>query len=260
MNKNIPMAFINNKLIQYKISLETIEDCVKKNLEEIQRIKDLFDLKTIEDARRYLTLPPLLFPSLEAEQIIAYLREEEKDNAILAAAEPDLERYKVLLLSAFVYNPSFFTMSWNWCVYVQDKVRQQTSKSDKPEVESDGRIIFFVFEHQIDWRINKFATGSTVGFQSLAKRNVGDIATLEPMENKTEKLFQFRFTVKDNKINYPCIVDIEFVTLSDGRNHKISIEYDPKRPSARSAPVKEINYSAGIDIQRVVLKKDKNDE
>ena len=257
---NTPAAFINMLLKKHGVPLETVVACTKEHLGKLEQMKDIYALKNSNDAELLLTLPQLLIVSEEtASQIIECFKNEEPENPFLAAAQPNLEKYKVLLLSAFVYNPSFFSMAWNWCAYVQDKVRKGQAKPKlelvKPEtntINPDGRMIWEL-NRRIDRKVAASAGNRQFG-EATHLEGIGDLYQFA--EEAGESLyFQFGLSITNEQLSRPFVLEIEFTTVKDGKPHQISIEdTDEREQSIRSMPVDDVDASLGIEIHRAAFR------
>ncbi|MCL2804991.1 MAG: hypothetical protein FWD26_03530 [Treponema sp.] len=131
MNTDIKGAdFLDTMLLRNNISLNSIAKYSSKNNDELMNMENIFNLKSKDDFSCCLTIPFLLDPHA-AQDIIAYFKNEEQDNPYVKSSLPDVEKYKLLLASAFVFNPSFFAMSWNWCALIRHELQLQMLKGQK---------------------------------------------------------------------------------------------------------------------------------
>ena len=116
--------FLDSLLLRFQITLKDIAECDRVYHDEIESMERIFFLETAEDARRLFAVPRLLDP-LAADEIIACLREEERNNPAADTAEGDFKQYKTLLAAAFVFNPVFFAAAWNWCAAIREDLQKQ---------------------------------------------------------------------------------------------------------------------------------------
>ena len=242
---------LDTLLLRHNVTLHAVYNCAVAQLDDLHNMEHIFDLKTGEDAKLLATIPAVFFSDTEAEPIIAYFRKEEKDNKYLAKINPDLEAYKVLLLSAFVYNPSFFSMAWNWCVYVQEKARKLQTKPEliwKKSKTKSG----FEFKPSRPLIIERMAA-ATAGNHPFGKaipiEGVGDLHQYaEEVEGRYH--FQFVLSITNEQLSRPFVLEVEFATVKDGKIYHITIEDDPDEPeqTLRSEPVEDIDLSGGIEI------------
>lgn len=274
MKTNNPIKFIITLLEKFNISMETVVDFIVENNAEIDQIKEIYKLRNDNDAELLLTLPYILMQTEEiAAKVVNYIKNEEPDNAVLQNAAPDVEKHKLLLLSAIVHNQSFFSMSWNWCAYVREKIRKQAHNAasvteeavykaldarapQTPQIENDGSVIVFIFRQSK--RIER-SLASTDGNRAFGEpthlEGIGDLHQL--VEEVGEHLcFQFQLTITNEKLARPFVLEIEFSAIKSGKAHVIRIEDDPNRPrqSIRSLPVYDVDASKGIEIRRIKFK------
>jgi len=265
MAYNTAAAFINTLLKKHGISLETVVACVKEHLAELEQMKDIYTLRNSYDAELLLTLPQLLISSEEtALQIIRYFKNEEIENVFLATAEPDLEKYKVLLLSAFVYNPSFFSMAWNWCAYIQEKVRKgqakpklELVKSEKNINHADGSRIW-----KLNKRIDRMVAASAGNRRFGEATHLEDIGEMYQFVEEVENRFYFQFAlaITNEQLSGPFVLEVEFTTMKDGRTHTTVIKgTDKQEQEIWSNRIEDVDVSNGIEIHRVEYRPVKNE-
>jgi len=127
--------FFDTLFSRCQITRKNIVDCANARYDEIINMEHIFDLKDEEDFRCCLTIPFLLDP-LAAEEIITYFRDEERDRPFAKTAEPDIEKYRLLLVSAFFFNTSFFAMAWNWCALIRQELQLQMLRDQREEKPS----------------------------------------------------------------------------------------------------------------------------
>jgi len=251
--KNTVAAFINTLLEAHEVSLEMIVACAKEHSDELDQMKDIYDLRSNGDVELLLTLPLVLISSEEAAvQVIDYFKSEEFENPLFQTAAPNLARHKVLLLSAFVYNPSFFSMAWNWCAYIQDKVRREQSKQGLSLVKSGGEKREFPFkkrERKVIERKVAASSGNLDFGDSTAIEGIGELRQLAE-EIEGQLYFQFSLSVTNEQLLRPFVLEIEFSTLKDGKVHTVEIRDNPDEPEQviRSEPRDDIDVSLGIEI------------
>jgi len=75
-------------------------------------------------------------------------------------------------------------------------------------------------------------------------------------ETEGHSYFQFVLTITNKQLPRPFILEIEFATVKDGKDHKIIINDNPEEPEQviRSVPVKDIDITLGIEIIRIELR------
>ena len=266
-NNNTQAAFINLLLKEHGIALEAVVGCAKDRLAELEQMKDIYALKRTSDAELLLTLPQLLISSEKtAAQVIEYFRNEEPGNPLLQSAEPDLARHKLLLISAFVYNPSFFSMAWNWCAYIQEKVRKQQTLPELKLVKSETEMtktansgFIIVYRMGLLKRRRVAATsGNHLFDEATPLEGIGELRQFVE-EREGHYYFQFGLSITNEQLSRPFVLEIDFTTVNDGIAYHIAIEDDPDKPrkAIRSKPL-DIDVSQGIKIHRIEFRPTKH--
>jgi hypothetical protein len=250
MSENTPEFFVNELLVKHNIPLEAIIACARERGGELDLMERIFDLKTAEDARLLLALPALLVPA-DAGRVVDYFRREENGNPLLESSVPGDDQCTLLLLSAFVYNPAFFAMAWNWCAYIRDRSRKAMPGFRLVKDTNSSHIIEFNPARHIEY---KAAAG--LGFHTFGETsNLPGIGALAQLGDEMEGRFylQFRLTIDSEAVPRPFAVEIEFTTLKDGERHRVRLEGNKDNLETaviRSIPV-EADYSHGIAIHRI---------
>jgi hypothetical protein len=135
--------FIDDMLIKHNISLEKTIAYAKEHRAELEGMKRIFKLENADDARFLLSLPALMVPAI-ADNVVSYFRKEKAGDPVIEATEPDIENCKLPLLSAFIHNPSFFTMAWNWCAMIRQELQARTNPRRSFEVIKGEKAPQFV--------------------------------------------------------------------------------------------------------------------
>jgi hypothetical protein len=116
--------FLDTLRCENRITFRALYDCERDHQDEIKGMESIFHLQTKEDARYCLTLPKLLDPE-NADALIDYVRSRHRDRFVFHDAAPDVEGCKIPLLAAFVFNPPFFAMAWNWCALYRRELHRK---------------------------------------------------------------------------------------------------------------------------------------
>ena len=260
---------LDTLLLRHHVTLTAVYDCAVAQLDNLNNMEHIFDLENEKDAKLLVTIPVLLFTNKEAKSIIDYFKNEERENKLLQSAKPDLEKYKVLLLSAFVYNPSFFSMAWNWCAYIQEKVRKQQGKPNLRIVKSQTEKTRAVtggtntVDFPVSLRMDRRAAASA-GNNSFGKiTHLKDIGELKQLVKEEDEhcYFQFSLKITNERLLRPFTLEIDFTTLEDGKEHHTKIDDNPNRPrqTIRSEPM-DIAASQGIEIRHFKFQSIKHNE
>ncbi|MDR2303181.1 MAG: hypothetical protein LBE10_01150 [Treponema sp.] len=250
-NKFEGADFLDSLLLRFHITLKDIADCDSVHHGEIENMESIFDIESAEDARCILTVPRLLDP-LAADDIIAYLRDEEKGNPAMETAEDDFETYKILLAAAFVFNPAFFAAAWNWCA----AVRQELQKQKKGSVE----IVIFgepYFESGGDPFIEyQAASGAEPVWRDFGEYKAPHLGLIKVfcLDTGTFHYFMFTFYPEAPVPEYllqPYKIEVEFVTR-DNVSHTLSaISEWGGSGKMESGPSENVDYSPGLTIKKI---------
>jgi hypothetical protein len=251
MSENTPEAFINELLVKNSIPLEAVIACARERGAELDRMERIFDLETAEDALFLMALPTLLVPD-DAERVIDYFRKEASGGPLPESVAPEDGRCALILLSAFVYNPAFFAMAWNWCAYIRDRSQKAMPKLRPAKDTSSSRVIEFMPARHIEY---KAAAG--LGFHTFGETTeLPGIGTLAQLGGEMGGRFylQFRLTITSDLVPRPFDIEIDFITLKDGERRRVRLEADRDDPGntvIRSIPV-EADYTHGIAIHQII--------
>jgi hypothetical protein len=251
MSENTPEAFVNELLVKHNIPLEAVIACARERGAELDRMERIFDLETAEDARLLLALPVLLVPA-DADRVIDYFRKEEHGRVLPESVDPADDGRTLILLSAFVYNPAFFGMAWNWCAYIRDRSRNAMPKLRLAKETNSFRVIEFKPARHIEY---KAAAGG--GFHTFGdETELPGIGTLAQLGDEMGGCLylQFRLVIISELMPCPFAVEIDYTTLKDGKRYRVRLEGDgdgPDNTVIRSIPV-EADYTHGIAIHRIV--------
>ena len=116
--------FLDTLRCENRVTFRALYDWERNHQDEIQGMASIFSLQTKADAQYCLALPKLLDPE-NADALIDYVRTRHKDRFVFHDAVPDVEGCKIPLLAAFIFNPPFFAMAWNWCALYRRELHQQ---------------------------------------------------------------------------------------------------------------------------------------
>jgi hypothetical protein len=245
---DVPMELVNNILVQKKIPLEAVIRCAQKNSQRIENMQSIFDRKTPEDVALLLAIPGLLAQANGAA-LREYARTEPGANIPAEADKPLSDDDTLLLLTAFVENTDFLTMSLNWCGLLRSRHAQQLSQGDllKPGKKSfpPSKSIAHIFGRMV-------ATPATELPVKFSDAYTCKFGTLEPLGQDLGKhcYLIFRLTPKPD-IARPCNFEVTFTTSTDNISHTLHLyDGDPEAPYIESSldDGLDIDYKGGISI------------
>jgi hypothetical protein len=238
--------FLDSLLLRFRITLRDLADCDSAHHGEIEDMERIFDLKSAEDVRRLLVVPRLLDP-LAADKIIAYLRDEEKEKAVMDTEEGDFEEYKLLLAAAFVFNPSFFAAAWNWCAFVRQELQKQ--KQSPFEIVVFGKQVFRSDQEPvIEYRA---ASGAEPVWREFGKYKapVGLIRFL-CLDTGSFRYLKFNFT-PETPIYVPYRIEVEFVTGDNTAHTLIAINESGGSGNIASDSGENVDYTLGLNLEKI---------
>jgi hypothetical protein len=253
--------FLDTLLLRHHITLKMVYDCAAARYEELKGMERILDLKDEEDVRRFLVLPRILVPD-GADTIIAHFREEtqkqESKRWVSVVSEPDIEKYAVLLISAFVYNTPFFAMAWKRCDLLKEAAYQKRSVTPIHEIASQPKR---ARRRESSYQfMYKAASAAVPGFRRFGTPFDFEEGRLEALGAEFDGYYlQFRFTPNAALIRL-YIIDVQFTTSEDHVSHVLRLRNNPDGVF-RSSPKdgKNIDYTQGIEVQSVEFKETEED-
>jgi hypothetical protein len=250
-NKLKGADFLDSLLLRFRITLKDIADCDSSHHGEIEDMECIFDIESAEDARRILTVPRLLDP-LAADEIIAYLRDEEKENPAMETAEGDFETYKILLSAAFVFNRAFFAAAWNWCAAVRQELQKQ--KKRPFEIVIFGKQRFQSSETPfIEY---KAASGAEPVWRDFGEYNAPHLGLIKVfcLDTGSVRYLMFTFYPEDpvpEDLLQPYKIEVEFVTRDNVTHTLSAINEWGGSDKRESEPSENIDYTLGLTIKKI---------
>jgi hypothetical protein len=136
MIRSIKTTFINNLMVEHKVSLASIQRYKREHNNEIQCMKNLLRLETNEDVRRYMILLRWTMGKPHADLFASLC----KKYAVPNITEDEIERYKLPLITALEYDDSFFSVVWNSCRSFSERL------GDEVVIEPVGQVVGWFVE------------------------------------------------------------------------------------------------------------------
>jgi hypothetical protein len=248
-NKFEGADFLDSLLLRFHITLKDIADCDSVHHGEIEDMESIFDIKSAEDARRLLTVPRLLDP-LAADEIIAYLRDEEKGNPAMETAEGDFEVYKILLAAAFVFNPAFFAAAWNWCAAVRQELQKQ--KTGLVEIDIFGEPYFESGEDPfIEYKAASGTDWSDFGEYKAPHLGLIKISCWDTGSVRCLKFIFYPEAPVPEDLLQPYKIEVEFVTRDNVTHILSAINEWGGSDKSESEFSENIDYTLGLTIKKI---------
>ena len=253
--------YINDLLVQNNVSLKKIYDCSVKQKETISQIKKIFDSKTYNDYLLTMTVLRVIEGN-KAENIIGYFK---KDCGI--DYNPDDKYFddnKILVLTAFIFNPSFFSMAVNMHGLIMHELQRQNSSAallseklnDLKEKVSD----LVSKEKYVNLNIPAFqlnyisASTSNHGLIEIMRKDNIDLGgikgTLIINGSEKNKIIQFKFEFPRPNRTFPFNLEISYTTKADNKKHKIILE-KINEYTLVSPEKNNINFTGSLTVNRI---------
>jgi len=244
---NAQDEFIDQLLLNNNISLRAIYKYADEHMKELEQAENIFDLKEEKDEKFCLALFRLMAGKYAADISKSFC---ERYN-ITDSSVDDIffEKNKLFLIAAFIYNPSFFAMSWNLCGIIRSQLAYQAEMQEdvrEPETgESSDRIEYIA------------ASPEGPGFKEFGT----------PLENKKGVLVsrgaQFDVSylqlIFRPKAELPDIfIDVRFTVK--GKYHTLRLYKEDEIFISNPEEGKGIDYKNGIENIDFPEETDNNDE
>jgi hypothetical protein len=243
--------FLDSLLLRFHITLKDLAECNNAHRGEIKGMERIFKLENTEDARRLLTVPRLLEPPA-ADDIIAYLREEEKGNAAMETAEDDIEAYKKPLAAAFVFNLAFFAAARNLCAIVKRKLEKQKRRLFEIVVFGERR---FRSDQKpvIEYRA---ASGAEPVWREYGNYPVPDLGHIKIfcLDTGSFRYLKFVFSPKapvPAELLRPYRIEMEFNTHDDAVHTLSALDELGGSGDRESGAGENIDYTLGLILNRI---------
>jgi hypothetical protein len=231
--------FISDLLLENNISLPELFRYNREHQAEIKGFKAVFDLKTEEDIRRYAALIRIICPE-QADDIFA--------NRGIGLDMEDVLRYKLPVLTALAYNPSFFTVAMNVSYLMRAEIIKKRAQKNG-RTPSPGAGLF-----------NRFAQPGV--FNDIAASPPGtDPAMLPIGRDYDSKELQATFSAYgNNRGNFKMMcrfneapaykLDVMIKTNAGSKEHLIHLDQisvnDPDQ--SYSLEVQGVDFSKGFEL------------
>lgn len=288
MNKNEVFEIICNLRAKHGISLGEIKEIQQEERETISAIENIFDMSSQTDVDLLVALIYLLNDEpddiydwfIENHKDCEYLNDSRNVNsfgniiassllgtgvaAFLKAPSPKENNNSVatrndylfkILIAAFMKNPLFFSMAWNWNIFNLNSISDSRSESQTQtyyiiifETKSD---LLHPQSLEVNYPIYATAAG-TPGFNNLTKMpiNFPFLGELEVRGNsETERLVFVLFIAPEcREMKFKLNIYYEI----DNKEYTATIiKESPDSKEQISTPPIRIDFSKGIHIKKV---------
>jgi len=147
MDKYLHIDKIRNNL---GITLEEVSSYNYKNNTEINNIKDIFYLKGIDKDKVLAVLYLVASDSNDENAIETYRYQTGMKEAIFDKSSDVISRYNIMLVTALIYNKSFYSMAVNYMGAVSSglAVQETEKKSIKVSAAEKEKVINFTPQYK----------------------------------------------------------------------------------------------------------------
>jgi len=245
--------FINGLLLKHRVSLRALSDFADAHMGDLQQAESIFDLKEKKDGKLCLALFRLM-----AGEYAAAISERFCSRYSLDPSLDDFffEKNKLFLLAAFVYNPSFFAMSWNLCGIIRSELALRQELQEKTPKHETGFAAFAAIRLRRNAEVLA-ASSADAAMKEIWSEDIaegGVFGRLRIMANNKDNAgkVQFRFKFRDYHSEPPFDLLVRYSTKSDGIEHAAELNTTPvncsrsKELVIASAPQSGVRYSGGL--------------
>jgi len=246
---------LNELMLEKHITLSDVYHCAEQHMDEINGMMRIFEHESNKDQRLVLELFGLLAQDQSETVIDFYSRAYNLPPIRLDSSKEDLE----LLLTAGLYNPSFFSFALSLFENIKSKLIQLEPGSDKEKppiipfpTKKPDRVIVAVAQEKAALKPAAASTKFVSFFDKLldCEGIRGRLFFLG--NNQHDVRLEFIFDKPQKTI--PCKLQVCITTQCDGKKHPpITIPgeggdvIDGEIDTISSDQIKGINYSGGFD-------------
>lgn len=174
----------------------------------------------------------------------------------------DENYYNKLLIAAFIQNPLFFSMAWNWNIFNLNSIADSKSvlENTAPDLNThfqNNNIILFknradLFHNQtivLDYPIYASAAG-TSGFNNITRIPIELLGELEIRGNSETEEIVFVLSINKEYQTLKFELTIDFEVNNSMYSATIEKNYSDEDDEVRSAPV-QVDFSKGLKFQKI---------
>jgi len=237
------IRFLNIIMKEHRVSLKSVSDCTMENKDAIDKMDDIFDSDDETAVRKRKALLHIISRD-RARKNLDYYCETEKIGKDSVAA--DVDEYKVLIITALMFNTLFYVSACNWCGLIQREVNRIPKNLEK------GTIIRFP-EPKHDALAARLPEFSTFHEIPLVYDDTHGMLYFKGNDQQ-EVILEFEF--KDElPQTAPFGLEVCFTTKHDRKGHTIPIpagSHIEGINSIKSETRNDVYYSDGIEGEYTV--------
>jgi len=250
------LDFIDELLLKHRVSLLALSDFADVHMDDLQRAERIFDLKEERDGKLCLALFRLLAGKHEAAISESFCNRYNLDTSL---DDFSFEKNKLFLLAAFVYNPSFFAMSWNLCGIIRCELALRKELQEETPKQETGSVFSIVPKRRINIGVDVLAASSAgeemeeIWSGNIAEEGICGKLRISANNKDDAGEVYFAFEFKEYSPGLPFFLQVRYTTSIDRIEHiaKLTIEHNSARKKVliiSSEPQRGIRYGGGITI------------
>jgi len=157
------------------------------------------------------------------------------------------EENKVFLITAFIINPSFFSLAWNFCAILQWQAEEQKKQAPRTDI----RAVFYVIQLPKNYFQLQAASGAGAGLREIGSLKIAEIdgtLTVYCSTGAETSFLQFRFRFDKYSHLRPFNIKAWFTAGKDGNEHSVMLDRLFANNADRNELVICSGQIAGIDV------------
>ena len=132
--EKIRSQFLNTIMKENHVSLKAVCKCMEKRKADIEKMDHIFDSDEGMSVRKRMVLLSIISRS-NAKENIDYYRMVKNINSGNRIFVSDINKYKVLIITALLFNATFYVCACNWCGLIRweiNRINEEKNTDDSP--------------------------------------------------------------------------------------------------------------------------------
>jgi hypothetical protein len=255
------MELVDQLLIKHKISLLDAADFANEHIKELEQAKNIFDLKEERDEKLCLALFRLMAGKYAADISKSFC--ERYNITDSSVDEIFFEKNKLFLIAAFIYNPSFFAMSWNLCGIIMSQLAYQAEMQEDVQKQETGKVIVVDFQQNIEILSASRADEvlQPIWSEDIDRDGIQGELQIRVNNKDNAGMVQFRFKFKEYHSEPPYYLRVHYKTNNDNIEHTAELNVitvnnaDNRELIIASARQDSVRYEGGLTITSLEVQK-----
>jgi hypothetical protein len=139
--------FINAIMKDNGVTLKAVHDCIEGHKDDIDKMDQIFDSDEGECVNKRMVLLYLISRSYSKENMDLYRTAKNIKSEF--GGSTDIEEYKVLIITALVFNTMFYTLACNWCGLIRREVLWINGIKERLDLTAEGFSEYLELENRI---------------------------------------------------------------------------------------------------------------